>query len=187
MTNPDLSSAPTDQGLSRISELGQKLYEAEKAVLQLEADLRRAVRARDELSTKLIPDVMEELGLESFKTRDFVVEVDSVLRVQPKAESRPLVIQALEDMQLGSIVKTTVIVAFDRGQDAEVDKAVKLLAEMGRQPKLERKVEPATLKKVIKDRLEEGKPVDMDLFGVSQFRKAEFSSGAPTPPVFEGE
>lgn len=179
---------PTDDSLSTLTELGNDLYDAETEVLRLEAELKRAKKRRDGIAQTDIPEAMKEVGLSMLQTTDGAkIELKDVLSVTPLKKNRPLVFKALEDQGAGNLIKTTVIVPFNKGEAAAIKELFKALRVLNRQAKEERKVESQTLKKHVKDRLEEGEEVDMELFGVRQFEIAHFSDGGPKPPVFEGE
>ena len=178
---------PTDAELSTLATLGDDLFEAEARVLRLEAELKVAKRRRDAIAHVEIPEAMEEIGVLEFRTARSKFELKETLRVQPKADNRPLVLRAVEEAGDGALIKTTVSVPFNRGQDEQVAELLNQLQEMGLQNKQERKIEPSTLRKYVKDKLEAGEQVDMDLFGVTKFRQAIFGDGAPEAPVFEGE
>jgi hypothetical protein len=173
--------------LSHLAELGDQLYDAEAEVLRLEAELKRAKKHRDYIQNELVPNAMEEIGILEFRTSTSKIEIREKLVVQPKVENRPLVLQELERYGAGSLIKTRLEIPFNRGEDDAVAQICASLHEAGRQYKQERKVEPSTLKKFVKDRLEEGKAVNMDLFGVRRFKQAIFEDGAPEAPAFDDE
>lgn len=187
MDQPDLSPVPTDSTLSTLSQLGEDFYDAESEVLRLEALLKRAKTRRDNIQLTEIPEFLYEVGITEFATKDLKVKVSEMLQVTPKKENRPLVLAMLEKQGAGNLIKSLVTVQFNRGQDEKAKKIIALLREHDLAPKQEKKVESQTLKKHVKDRLEAGKVVDMDLFGAKQFKKASFVDGAPEPPVFDGE
>lgn len=182
-----MNDTPTDNELSTLARLGEELYEAESEVLRLEAELKQAKVRRDRIQRDLIPEAMSEIGVLEFRTANSKISVKEMLEVRPLVDNRPLVLKALEEQGAGALIKTTLSVPFNRGEDEAVKQACEILQQQGRQFKQERKVEPQTLKKHVRDRLKDGKPVDMELFGVSQFKKAIFEDGAPEAPIFDEE
>lgn len=182
-----MTDFPQGDQLSTLSELARRLYDAEAQVLRLQAELKRAVRVRDAIQFNEIPEYLNEVGIREFATDDVKVSVEDQLLVQPRAENRPLVLLELEKLGAGTLIKSTVTVAFDRGQEETAKTLMSDLVRNGLQPKQEKWVEPSTLKKFVRTRLENGQVVDADLFGVRQLRKANFVSGAPEVPVFDGE
>ena len=97
-----MTDLPTDTELSTLAQLGEDLYQAESEVLRLEAELKRAKRIRDAIQNEEIPEVMQDIGVLEFRTARSKFELKEILRVQPKADNRPLVLQAVEeDFRLG--------------------------------------------------------------------------------------
>lgn len=179
---------PTDSALSTLSTLGQQLYEAEAEVLELKARLKQAEKKALRIATEDIPSALEEVGVRSIEmTGGRKIEIKETLSVKPKADNRPLVMQDLVERGAGNLIKTTVMVPFNRGEDEKVTELLKMLQTQGLQTKAETKVEPSTLRAHVKKLLEAGTPVDMELYGVRQFKRAIFSEGAPVEPIFDGE
>lgn len=183
----DLSSAPSDEQLSTIRALGEDLFKAELKVLQAESILKEAKKLRDDIAQNLIPQALDEAGLRAIETKTFRVEVEEVVRVQPRKENRPLVLQEIKKLGAGSLIQSTVSVPFSVNQEREAKALVDYLMNRGMQVKEDRSVHPSRLKKFIVDRLKAGEEVNMSLFGVTDFRRAKFTDGGPTPGVFEGE
>ena len=183
----NVSNLPTDSELSSLSSLGQDLYEAEENVFQAEHELKIAKKKRDHIAHGLVPELMKELGVESISmTGGRKVDVKSILSVVPLAADRPMVLKHLEEQGAGSLIKTTVTVPFARGEDDKVKALLDLLQGRGLAGKLDKKVEPPTLKKHIKDRLAKGLPVPKE-FNVKEFFQAAFSEGKPKKPIFDDE
>ena len=182
-----MTDLPTDNELSTLAQLGEDLYQAESEVLRLEAELKRAKRIRDAIQNEEIPEVMQDIGVLEFRTARSKFELREVLRVQPKADNRPLVLQAVEEAGDGALIKTTVTVPFNRGEDEKVKELLNELQQRGLQSKSDKRIEPSTLRKYVRDKLEAGEPIDQDLFGVRVFKQAIFGDGAPEAPIFDDE
>ncbi len=183
-----MTEMPTDASLSTLTALGEELFAAEQKILNIEAKLKEAKADRDVLSGTTIPEFLAEAGIEELTmSGGRKIEVKEILSVTPKAADRPSVFAALEEQGAGALIKTTISCPFGKGQDEKVKEILDMLAEAGVDTKLDKKVEPPTLKKHIRLRLEAGESVDMKLFNVKQFKQAVFSKGKPTEAVFEGE
>ena len=178
---------PSNSEMSSLTSLGQDLVTAEENVFQAEHQLKLAKAKRDHIQNTLIPELMNELGVEELKlTGGRKVAVKPIFSVTPLAENRPLVYAELEKQGAGSLIKTTVSVPFGRGDEQKVKDLLQLLQDNGLAGQLAKKVEPQTLKKHVKERLAEGKPVPA-CFNVKKFERAEFTEGKPRRPVFDGE
>ena len=66
----------------------------------------------------------------------------------------------------GDIIKNTVTVRFGIEKDNEAKALVDELTEKQWEPERKEDIHPGTLKAWVKNRIEEGKELDMDLFGV---------------------
>ena len=177
-----------DEELKSLAELADSLFKAEEEVLRLAEELKRATKRRDAIAQGEIPEHMRELGIATLVTTDGAkVELKDVLSVSPLKKNRPLVIAKVAEEGDGSLIKTTVTVPFNRGEDDAVKEVLDWLNSAGRQAREDVKIEAQTLKKWVKDRLEAGKEVDMDLFGVRSFEIAQFSEGGPKAPIFDDE
>ena len=85
----------------------------------------------------------------------------------------------------GAMIKRTVAVPFNRGEERQANALMSRLQDMGRRFQETKKIESSTLKKWVRDRMAAGKHVDPDLFGIFQIQRAKFSEGAPKPRGFE--
>lgn len=173
--------------MSALAQLGQDLYDAETKVLELEAQLKRAKANRDRLVQTDIPEAMADIGMSSFSTDKFSIEIKEKIIVSPKVENRPLVLQALEADGQAALIKSIVTVAFNKGQDEIARQLATEMMKKGFDAKQDRSVHAQTLAKYVKDKLSKGAEIDQELFGVRQFKEAKFSSGAPEAPVFGDE
>ena len=188
MTEPNLDALPSDAGVSSLTAIGRKLLAAEEKVQRLEAELKRACLERDKIQNHELPEIAEALGIEgSFGVDGCKLEIKPILSVKPLEANRPLVLQELEKQGAGALIKNEVTVSFTKGKEKEAAEFIARLQAEGLQPKTERWVESQTLKKHVDERLKAGKSVDLELFGVRQFKQAKFTDGAPKPRVFDGE
>jgi len=64
-------------------------------------------------------------------------------------------------------------VSFGRGEDNAAKNAVGILREQGFDPDVKTHIHPMTLKAFVKERVEDGKPIDLDLFGAYVVNAAE--------------
>lgn len=180
MEAPDYSDftkeAPSTDALSQLGVLANDLYLAELEQAQAEETLRAAQRKVRAISEVSIPELMDEVGVSEFTTKSGIkLSVKDNLRVSPPAARRQEAYDWLVEHGLGDLVKRNVIVGFGRD---EGDQALELLEDLegkGLRTKEERKVESATLKKHIRELLEQGADVPLDLFGTTQFRQTKIT------------
>lgn len=179
---------PSDSELSSLARAGQELFDAEKKVLDLEAQLKVAKKVRDAIAHVTVPELLGEIGIEQITmTGGREVSVKEYLSVSPLKDNRPLVLAALVEQGAGALIKSTVSVSFGRDSAEEVKRVNEMLQREGLTTKIDIKVEPATLKKHVKERLAKGEFVDQELFGVRTGAVAKFSKGAPKAQPFGDE
>ena len=165
-----------------LQEGGGDLAELNKKVKKLEACESRLEKLMEEVDTlksnikkisyEEIPDLLAEKGLASLKLSDgTVVEVKKVINAYlPKAdrdpEGREKAFQWLRDNGLGDLIKNEVTVAFGRDEDNKAQQYAVLAQGQGYEPVQKLKVEPMTLKALVRERLESGQEMPSDLFNV---------------------
>ena len=72
----------------------------------------------------------------------------------------------LRDNGLGDLIKNQIIVAFGRNEDNKAMAYANLAQGQGYEPVQKLKVEPMTLKALVRERLESGKEMPTELFNV---------------------
>merc|ERR1712199_108000 len=72
----------------------------------------------------------------------------------------------LRDNGLGDIIKNEISVSFGRNEDNKAADYAELARGQGFQPTQKMKVEPMTLKALVRERIEAGKELPTELFGV---------------------
>lgn len=149
----------------------QELRDAEALVADLEADLKEAKNTVLRYLEELIPDTLEDMGLEeAVVDGGLKVSVKSKVHASPRAGNRDAVYDWLEENNHGGIVKRKGIIDF--GKTSEEDARATLERVEGFRSEFQRKVEPATLTKFVADMLEQGVEIPLDLFGAYTRRVA---------------
>jgi hypothetical protein len=165
--------------LSTLSTLAEQARLAEEEVALAQRKLKSAQDTHKRLVEVQIPELMDKIGMAKFSTSLGInIEVKETIRASmgtgPQKEQN---IGWLESNGHEAIVKMAVVVAFGRGEaerEAAAALAKKLRGE-GVGAEFERKVEPATLSALIRELLEEGRPVPEAEFGVFRQRIAKIT------------
>ena len=165
--------SPGEEAFAHLSELVKSLDESEQTVALCEQTLKLAQEKERQIREHDLPEFMAFLGLETFRTTGgLTVEVSTKIRAS--IGDRKLEAFAwLTKNGHGALIKHTVEVAFNRGQEKQAEDLLKELT--GRENAGVRrtmKVEPATLTAWVKSQLEEGTSIPHDLFGVFEQRFA---------------
>jgi hypothetical protein len=154
----------------RAGELESEITAASVALAMLEEELN-TIRRRH------IPEIMEGLGMDSFKMSDGrEVTVDNKINASISADNKPAAFAWLRDNKFDGIIKTSVDVAFGKGEAENAEKAAALLREAGFEPSVSENVHAMTLKSFVKERLEEGDEIPTDVFGIYEFKEAKIKS-----------
>ncbi len=131
----------------------------------------------ERISGEVIPTLLSEMGLSSLKLADgSAVDVKpyyGASLAQGRSESYSDFLNRREDAHnwlrqngLGDIIKNDVTVSFGSGEDNKAAEYANLAKGQGYQPTQKLKVEPMTLKALVRERIENGKDMPMDIFNV---------------------
>ncbi len=164
---------PDDDAFARLAEMVSNLDEAEKEVLGAETVLKIAQERERQIREHDLPEYMTSLGLETFRTTDgLTVEVKTKIRASIGERKGEAFVWLITHGH-GALIKRTVEVAFNGGQEklAE-DLCLQLSQQDNAGVRQNMKVEPATLTAWVGSQLENGNPIPMDLFGVFEQRYA---------------
>ena len=169
----------SDGELATLANLAEQGRAAEYQVEMLQRQLKKAQDAYKEIVERKIPELMEQVGMEKFATSGGLnIAIRETIRASMgtgPAKDRNL--DWLEQQGHDAIIKMGVEVPFGRG-DEEQAKAKELadyLRQQGYPAQFARKVEPSTLSALIRELLEEGRPVPEEQFGVFRQRVAKIT------------
>ena len=144
-----------------------KLKNLEDKILQAEENLKKLKEEADVLSGEVIPTMMTEMNISTLKLADgTAVEVKPIYGASISAERKEEAFNWLRTNGLGDLIKNEVTVSFGRNEDNKAIAYANLAAENGYQPSQKLKVEPMTLKALVRERIEAGKDMPSDLFNV---------------------
>ena len=119
------------------------------------------------LSEEIIPTMMTEMSLSSLKLADgSSVEVKPVYGASIPVSRKEEAFKWLRDNGLGDLIKNEVTVSFGRNEDNKAVQYAVLAQGQGFQPVQKLKVEPMTLKALVRERIESGREIPSDLFNV---------------------
>ena len=152
--------------LDAIARLANKAAELEAEVVEAERLLKQAQNAYREITDDQLPAALDAVGLEKFTMKDgSEISVKETYHASIPVNRRPEAYTWLRDHDFGDIVKNNVTVSFGRGEDKAAKAFVDLCDTKGYVPDQIEKVEPSTLRAWLRERVESGDPVPLDLFG----------------------
>ena len=121
----------------------------------------------EKISGEIIPTLLSEMGLSSLKLADgSAVEVKPYYAANISLKNREAAYNWLRSNGLGDIIKNEITVSFGRNEDNKAAEYANLAKGQGFQPTQKLKVEPMTLKALVRERTEAGKEMPTDIFNV---------------------
>jgi hypothetical protein len=151
----------------KLSDQVVKLQDLEDQVVLKEHELKELKRKAELLSGEVIPTMMQEMNISTLKLADgSSVEVKPVYGASIPVDKREGAYNWLRENGLGDIIKNEVTVAFGRNEDNKAIAYATLAQGQGYQPVQKLKVEPMTLKALVRERLESGLEMPSDLFNM---------------------
>ena len=143
------------------------LRDLEDQVKNEEELLKEKKRDIEKISGEIIPTLLSEMGLSSLKLADgSAVEVKPYYAANISLKNREAAYNWLRSNGLGDIIKNEITVSFGRDEDNKATTYVNLAKGQGYQPTQKLKVEPMTLKALVRERIENGKDMPTDIFNV---------------------
>ena len=132
-----------------------------------ENNLKELKKKRDHISGEVIPTMMSEMGLAELKLQDGShLKVSTSYRATITEANKEEAFNWLRNNGLGDIIKNEISVSFGRNEDNKAATYAELAKGQGFQPTQKMKVEPMTLKALVRERIEAGKEMPTEIFGV---------------------
>lgn len=129
--------------------------------------LKDKKREADKVSGEVIPTIMQEMNISSLKLADgSAVEVKPVYGASIPIAKKEEAFKWLREHGLGDLIKNEITVAFGRDEDNKAQQYAVLAQGQGYEPVQKLKVEPMTLKALVRERIEAGQDMPTDLFNV---------------------
>jgi len=144
-----------------------KLKQLEDELVDKEKELKELKRHIDLVSGEVIPTMMQEMNISTLKLADgSSVEVKPVYGASITVANKEAAYTWLRENGLGDLIKNEITVSFGRNEDNKASEYATLAKGQGFEPVQKLKVEPMTLKALVRERLESGQEMPSDLFNV---------------------
>jgi hypothetical protein len=164
----------TEDKLDALTRLAQLAADQNAEVARISAELEAATAAYKRTVEVDLPSAMEAAGMANFTTSTGLeIVVKERVHAHISRERYPAAVKWLDENGHSGLVKRNVIIAINRGDAGVAADMVAQVRADGLDAKQEFKVEPSTLKKFIREKLEAGEEVPVDLFGVHRYKVAE--------------
>ena len=144
-----------------------KLKQLEDELVDKEKELKELKRHIELVSGEVIPTMMQEMNISTLKLADgSSVEVKPVYGASITVANKEAAYTWLRENGLGDLIKNEITVSFGRNEDNKAAEYAVLAKGQGYEPVQKLKVEPMTLKALVRERLESGQEMPSDLFNV---------------------
>ena len=155
---------------TNINKLADKIQEMQAIQSAIESDeqqLKQKKKHLENLSGEVIPTMLSEMGLSFLKLADgSSVEVKTNYSATITQANKEKAFNWLRQNGLGDIIKNEIVVSFGRSEDDKASAYAELAKGQGLEPTQKLKVEPMTLKALVRERLEGGKEMPTELFNI---------------------
>ena len=159
MKRTDNIQSLADQ-VERLEAMQQQLEIQEDAIKEKKKQIQH-------ISGEVIPTMMSEMGLAELKLHDGShLKVSTSYKAHISEANKEAAYNWLRENGLGDIIKNEISVSFGRNEDNKAADYAELAKSSGFQPTQKMKVEPMTLKALVRERLESGKEMPTEIFGV---------------------
>ena len=145
----------------------EKLNALQKRLELQEQNIKNTKKEFEHLSGEVIPTMMAEMGLSHLKLMDgSSVDVKPHYSATITQANKEAAFNWLRNNGLGDIIKNEISVSFGRNEDTKAADYADLAKSHGFQPTQKLKVEPMTLKALVRERIEAGKEMPTEIFNV---------------------
>ena len=155
---------------TNINKLADKIKElqAQQEQLQQQEDaIKQKKKDIEYLSGEVIPTMLSEMGLSFLKLQDgSSVEVKTNYSATITQANKEKAFNWLRENGLSDIIKNEISVSFGRNEDNKAADYAELAKGQGLEPRQKLKVEPMTLKALVRERMEAGKEMPTELFNI---------------------
>jgi len=157
--------------MQRLNQLVHDQLRAEDEVAKAENALATAKKKLARLNEYVIPDVMEEMGINEYKTNDgLTIKLKQAIRASISELNRSDAFGWMTDHDHEAMIKTSIVIEkpalLDDFENAdELKEALQLV--MQNLPSSENKsIHSSTLSAFVRDKLEDGEEIPLDTFSV---------------------
>ena len=144
-----------------------KLKNLEDELEEKEKELKELKRHIELVSGEVIPTMMQEMNISTLKLADgSSVEVKPVYGASITSAKKEEAYTWLRENGLGDLIKNEITVSFGRNEDNKAQQYAVFAQGQGYEPIQKLKVEPMTLKALVRERVEAGLDMPSDLFNL---------------------
>ena len=145
----------------------EKLESLQTRLELQEENIKNTKKQLEHLSGEVIPTMMSEMGLSHLKLMDgSSVDVKPHYSATITVANKEAAFKWPGEHGIGDIIKNEISVFFGRNGENKAADYASLAQERGYQPTQKLKVEPMTLKALVRERIEAGKEMPTEIFNI---------------------
>ena len=156
-----------------LSDLVRDLQEKTEQIAASEEYLNGLKAEKQRMATEQIPMLMDQMGIERLDVDGATVQLKPFVSASIPADRRQEAYAWLREHGLDDIIKIDVTVSFGRGEDNLAGDVMYDLEQKGYHPEKKTHIHSMPLKAFVKERVEKGLPIDLDMFGAYVARTAD--------------
>ena len=156
-----------------LSTLVRQLRKVEDQIEDAENHVKMLKAEKHKLSIDTIPALMDEMGMERLDVDGVVVNRKMIVHASIPVARREEAYAWLRENKCDDIIKNVISCSFGKGQDNLAGDVIGLLETKGFHPEQKTSIHPSTLKAFVKERITDGKQIDLDMFGAFIANAAE--------------
>ena len=154
-------------GIQSLADQVEKLEDLNKRLELQEDNIKNTKRDIERISGDVIPTMMTEMGLSELKLSDGShLKVSTSYKAHITEANKETAFNWLRNNGLGDIIKNEISVSFGSNEDNKAADYAELAKGQGLEPTRKMKVESMTLKALVRERIEAGKDMPTEIFGV---------------------
>ena len=155
------------ENIQSLADQVEKLEELQSRLQTQEQIMKDTKKQIERISGEVIPTMMSEMGLAELKLQDGShLKVSTSYRATITEANKEAAFTWLRNNGLGDIIKNEISVSFGRNEDNKAAHYAELAKGQGFQPTQKMKVEPMTLKALVRERIEAGLEMPTEIFGI---------------------
>ncbi|ARB06128.1 heat shock protein [Dinoroseobacter phage vB_DshS-R5C] len=173
MDELEADGAKPSTDLADVKALAHKQLELEAKVARAEQALKDAQKELMQISDRDLPAALKAAGIPSFTLDNGMkVAYKEDLKVSVPKKNLPAVLKHMREWGYEANISTTMTIDLGKGNDNAAKALAQQASEMGLTANVDETIATGTVKKVLNQRIDEGKSDDLSLFGAFPFTRA---------------
>lgn len=163
--------------LGRISKLADEMHDTDKKIAEAELKVKKLKETHRHIAEEQLPELFEQVGMKELVTlKGLPLKLKNKVFTNISKGRKPTAIAWLDNNGQGGMVKRCVIIDFDKTQEEKVAALLRLIGKGWPNNRTELDVHASTVKAFVTKRLNDGKEIPLDIFGVHCVDVVEISS-----------